>query len=125
MSSRVAFLFPRGSGDMTIVWQRSSLIGPHMKLPPPSSEPALSGNPAAHARARRALGEDKVVVCDYYTFLAGADALTRVRSARPATLQLIQDLSAVPIPGSLRHAEPHEICALGFFRGAMEGDNRV
>jgi hypothetical protein len=100
-------------------------IGPHMNVTPSSSEPALSGNSAAQASARRGLEEDKVVVYDYYTFLADADALTPVRSARPATLQLIQDLSAVPIPGSLRHAEPHEICALGFFRGALEGDKRV
>jgi hypothetical protein len=66
-------------------------------------------------------GVEKVVVCDYYTFLANGGSIDRVQSAKPATLDLIRDLGAEPIPGSLREVEPHQVSDLGFFRGDDAG----
>ena len=60
----------------------------------------------------------KVVVYDYYTFVADGRSVKKVRSAKPATLDLIQDLDAEAVPGSAREVESHDVCDLGFFRSA-------
>ena len=64
---------------------------------------------------------NKVVVYDYYTFIAEGRTFKKVRSAKPATLDLIQDLAAEAVPGSSREVESRDVCDLGFFRGASRG----
>lgn len=66
--------------------------------------------PLSHAKG--------VTVYHYYTYLSRGEKFVAVESSRPATLELIESLSAVPLPGSARQAHPSEICDLGFFRGA-------
>ena len=67
-----------------------------------------------------------VTVYHYNTFVPQGEKVVPVRSARPATLELIESLAAEPLPGTARIAHPSEICELGFFRGLMNvsGDQR-
>jgi len=58
-----------------------------------------------------------VLVYNYYTYLPGPDTVVPVLSARPATLDFIESLAAVPMLGSEREAHPSEVSELGFFRG--------
>jgi len=60
-----------------------------------------------------------VTVYHYNTFVPQGEKIVPVRSARPATLELIEALAAEPLPGTGRVAHPSEICDLGFFRGPM------
>jgi hypothetical protein len=59
-----------------------------------------------------------VLVYCYYTYLAAGGNVVPVHSSRPATLDLIESLNAVPVLQSAREANPSEVCELGFFRGA-------
>jgi hypothetical protein len=61
--------------------------------------------------------DEGVLVYCYYTYLAGGGAVVPVHSARPATLDTIESLSAVPVLESARVADPSQVCDLGFFRG--------
>ena len=60
--------------------------------------------------------EDRVLVYSYYTYLGAKDAIVPVRSARLATLDLIESLSAVPVLESAREAHRSDVCELGFLR---------
>ena len=60
-----------------------------------------------------------VTVYHYNTFVPQGEKVVPVRSARPATLELIESLAAEPLPGTARIAHPTEVCELGFFRGPM------
>jgi hypothetical protein len=63
-----------------------------------------------------------VTVYHYYTYLPQGEKIVPVHSARPATLELIESLSAVPLPGTARIADPSEISDLGFFRGPSQAE---
>ena len=60
---------------------------------------------------------ESVLVYCYQTYLPQGDDIVAVHSARPATMELIDSLAAVPLPGSARSVHPSEICELGFYRG--------
>jgi len=62
-----------------------------------------------------------VTVYHYNTFVPQGEKVVPVRSARPATLELIESLAAEALPGTARIAHPSEICELGFYRGSMHG----
>ena len=57
-----------------------------------------------------------VKVYHYNTYVPQGDKVVAVRSARAATLELIESLAAEPLPGTERIAHPSDICELGFFR---------
>jgi hypothetical protein len=59
-----------------------------------------------------------VTVYCYYTYLAKGEKIVPVHSTRPATLDLIESLAAVPMLESGREADPSEVCDLGFLRSA-------
>jgi hypothetical protein len=58
-----------------------------------------------------------VLVYNYYTYLPGPDSVVPVLSTRPATLDFIESLAAVPVLESAREADLSEVSELGFFRG--------
>ena len=68
--------------------------------------------PQSHAKG--------VTVYHYYTYLSRGEKFVAVESSRPATLDLIESLSAVPLMGSARLADPSQICELGFLRGESQ-----
>ena len=61
--------------------------------------------------------EEGVLVYNYYTYLGAKGAIVPVRSARPATMDLIESLSAVPVLESAREARRSDVCELGFLLG--------
>jgi hypothetical protein len=65
-----------------------------------------------------------VLVYCYYTYLAGGGAVVPVHSARPATLDTIESLSAIPVLESARVADPSQVSDLGFFQGAQACHHR-
>ena len=70
--------------------------------------------------ARTNPSRGNVLVYNYYTYLPGPDAVVPVLSSRPATLDLIESLAAVPVLESAREADPSDVCELGFFRGSKQ-----
>ncbi len=62
-----------------------------------------------------------VVVYSYYTYLATRGRLVPVQSLRPATLELIESIGAVPVMGSEHMARRADVCELGFLRSRALG----